>query len=349
MTTFEKKWPNALLLPFSLIYAAIIHLRNWLYDNDILSRTSVPCKVISIGNLTVGGTGKTPTVAMVAEEMSRNQFSVCVVSRGYKRTTKGTLLVSNGTDVLAGADECGDEPFLLARSLNGIPVIVDENRVRGAQYAIQTFCPDVILLDDAFQHRRINRDVDVVLVDASAGFGNKWLLPAGPLREPLRALRRASVIIFTRVEQNLKLPALKELIARSSSAPICAANHIPVVIKDLDGREISIEAIKGRKVFAFCGIGKPASFFSLLEQLGAELIDVRIFKDHHPYSAEDKKNLVGAAREGGAEMLITTEKDRVRLSPEYFSLPLWTLKIKMVLQYGADEFWNVCGISSNTS
>ena len=341
---FAKKWPNALLLPLSLIYAVVIQIRNWLYDIGILPRSAMPCKVISIGNLTVGGTGKTPTVAMMAEEMFRHKHSVCVVSRGYKRTTKGTLLVSNGSDVLAGADECGDEPFLLAISLPGIPIIVDENRVRGAHFAINTFNPNVILLDDAFQHRRIRRNVDVVLVDASAGFGNNWLLPAGPLREPLRSLKRAHVILFTRVEKNLKLSALKDIIAKHCSAPICAANHDPVVIQDLEGREVDIQAIKGRKVFAFCGIGRPASFYSLLKQLGAEIKGVRTFKDHHTYTAEDKKILVKSAKKYGAEMLITTEKDRVRLSPEYFSIPLWTLKIKMVLQFGAEEFWNECGI-----
>lgn len=341
MPIFESKWPNVLLWPFSLCYWTIASVRNWLYDRGIIPQQRLPCRIISIGNITVGGTGKTPTVELIARWLVQRNIRVCILSRGYGRSTSGLMVVSDGKEVLTGSLESGDEPYLLAGKLPGVPVLVDARRIRGAAYAVRHFAPEVILLDDAFQHRRIARDIDVVLLDTVMGFGNGWLLPAGPLRESVRGLKRAQLILFTRSEQGEKLLAVSDKIRKYCNAPCAVAAHSANEFIDLDGRVLEVTHIKDKRVLVFCGIGRPESFFHSVLTLGAVVVGRRIFRDHHRYGAADKRLLNDLARKHDAEYLVTTEKDRVRFSPEDFALPLLSLVMRIEIRFGEREFWSV--------
>jgi tetraacyldisaccharide 4'-kinase len=344
MITLDRKWPNILLLPLAVLYYGIITVRNWLYDISLLKRQTVSCKVISVGNITVGGTGKTPTVEFLAKAFVNQNLRVCVISRGYKRQKKGFVLVSDGRDILTGFAECGDEPYLLAKKLLGVPVIVDENRNRAAQFAITHFSPDVILLDDGFQHRRIARDVDIVLIDSVAGFGNGWLLPAGPLRETVTSLQRAQLIVFTKFKPSAAVLSLKNRIQKNSIAPLVTMTHNPVTFIDLKDRAIALQEIKGKKILAFCGIARPNSFFNQLEGLGAKIVYRKRYKDHYEYTSRDKQALNALVVKYDAEYFVTTEKDRVRFSPEDFARPVWALVIEVALSYGETELWDICAM-----
>jgi len=192
MNIFNNKFYQFLLYPFSLIFKLITWIRNRLYDKNIFrSLKANQCKIISVGNISVGGTGKTPVIRFLADYLKEMGFKVAILSRGYRRKSKGTIIVSDGNETLANLQQAGDEPYLLARQLDSIPVIVEADRYKGARFIQDNFQPDVILLDDAFQHRRLHRDLDIVLVDASVGFGRGFLLPAGFLREPISSLKRA--------------------------------------------------------------------------------------------------------------------------------------------------------------
>ena len=193
MNILNIKWLQPILFSLSIIYTIIITIRNKFYDWHIFSSIKIKnCKIISVGNISVGGTGKTPAVEFLAHKYTKQNKKVVILSRGYLRTSKGTVVASDGKNLLTTHTECGDEPYLLAKKLPGIPIVVESDRVKGCNYIINNFKPDYIILDDAFQHRRIKRDIDIVLVDSTVGFGNTLTLPAGFLRDDFSALFRLS-------------------------------------------------------------------------------------------------------------------------------------------------------------
>ncbi len=320
-----------------------------LYDFGLLKARRLPCRIISVGNLTVGGTGKTPTVEYLAKNIRDQGQRVCIISRGYKRRQKGLVLVSDGREPLAGAENGGDEPYLLAKKLPGVPVIVDADRIRGASYAVDHFSPDVLILDDAYQHRRIARDVDVVLIDARHGFGNGFLLPAGPLREPKSALKRADCVLLTKLDKGEFTARLGDIVRNHGNAVLAGAVHRPLAFFDLDERILDLNQIAGKKVLAFSGIARPDSFYELLERLGASVVVFKRFKDHHFYTPEDKRTINALAEQHAVGCLVTTEKDKVRFSPEDFILPVWTLMIELQVSYGETDLLRVCSIPSHNN
>ncbi len=314
------------LLALAWLYGGAIRIRNRYYDRPSASRRAgVP--VISVGNLTVGGTGKTPLVWWLAGRLLDEGHKPAIVSRGYGgRAGRGPLLVSRGAGPLCGPAECGDEPYLLASILDGVSVIVGSNRTAGARAAAASG-HDVVILDDGFQHRRLARDLDIVLVDAGEPLGEERLLPAGRLREPLLGLARADVLLISGCRRGETLDSVERLVrSHNLRAPILRTGYRRTGFFDAAGRR----AERPGRALAFCAIGNPARFRRDLEDEGIEIADFESWRDHHRYGRAELARLRARAFELNA-VLITTEKDRVRLPPferEGTSVPLLTLRIE---------------------
>lgn len=300
------------MLPFSFAYGVIVALRNQLFDRGIFKQVKLSCPVISIGNITAGGTGKTPMTVLTANGLKALGFRPAVLSRGYggRLTTSGNI-VSDGARILLSAEEAGDEPVFIAGATPGIPVLTGPDRCVSGRLAIDKFGADVLVLDDAFQHRRLFRDVDIVLIDADRHFGNGRLLPAGPLREPPAALHRAGVIVETgiaRGEPEGRKPA------RHKNMPSFQARYEPLDLRQGNDNKILLPGeLKGKKVYAFTGIAGPHKFRSTLEELGAKVIKFLAFPDHYFYKQKDVEAITGEAKALNTDMVITTEKDGVKL------------------------------------
>ncbi len=316
MTILKNNVVKILLLPFSLIYGVIIYIRNKFYDWRIFNIKQISgIRCISVGNITTGGTGKTPAVEYLANLFIENEKQVSILSRGYRRKSKGTVIVSNGHQIMVDYDESGDEPQLLARNLAGVPVVVESDRFKGGMFIRDTFNPDIIILDDGFQHRRINRDLDILLIDCSAGLENDILLPAGTLRESLAGLKRSDIILLTRVDQVDQIASTRNIIKKHTNVPIFETIHQAVSLNELNGTsEYSVELIKNKKVAIFSGIGNPDAFRNTIMKLGADIASENTFSDHHNYSRTDLQQIQKRAVNSKAQWIITTEKDAVRLS-----------------------------------
>jgi tetraacyldisaccharide 4'-kinase len=304
------------LAPASWAYRVGLAARDAAYARAILPRGRVPCPVVSIGNLTVGGSGKTPTVEMVARWLSEDGRRVAVVSRGYgRRAARPVELVSDGDAVLAGVEAAGDEPLLLARRLGGVPVVVGADRLEAARAAVARCRPDVVLLDDGFQQRRLLKDVEIVCVDARAPWGRGGLLPRGTLREPPGALRRAHLVVVTHASAAADLPALVEAVRRRAGGAPCLAADLAVEgLGTLGGDGAPpVGALRGRAVLALAGIAVPEGLVHTLTECGAVVRDLVAFPDHHPFGPDDLQAVARRAGTIGAEAVVTTEKDAVRL------------------------------------
>jgi tetraacyldisaccharide 4'-kinase len=300
------------MMPFSFAYRAIVAIRNHLYDLGILEQVKLPCPVISIGNITAGGTGKTPMTVLTANGLRAHGLRPAILSRGYggRLTTSGNV-VSDGASILLSPEEAGDEPVLIAKAAPGIPVLTGPDRCVSGKLVIEKFGADVLVLDDAFQHRRLFRDVNIVLLDEDRPFGNGRLLPAGPLREPPTALNRADVIVKTGISRGArerKKPAVPVNI------PVFRARYQPLdIIQGKDNQLLPPGSLQGRKVYAFTGIAAPDKFRATLEGMGAKVIKFLAFPDHYFYKQADVQAIAGEAKALNAEMVITTEKDGVKL------------------------------------
>ena len=319
------------LAPFSALYSAAVKARSEGYQKQFLKTHKVSAPVISVGNITVGGTGKTPLVKWVAERLADNGRKVCILSRGYRRdNAKSRVVVSDGEQILSDVAHAGDEAMMLAQSLLGrVAVVCDADRVAAAVWAIQHLKRDVLLLDDGFQHRRLARDLDIVTIDATNPFGNGLLLPAGILREPVISLNRADCIVLTRVSDQVR-PELIERLRRASGAPVLTSRTTIKNIRLLDEKILVEEAaVRSQPLAAFCAIGNSNAFF---EQLRAAHFDIRYekaFRDHHKYWQTDIDRLIETAASSGAHALITTEKDSVKLQAFRFDLPCYVSQVEV--------------------
>ncbi|MHB8830294.1 MAG: tetraacyldisaccharide 4'-kinase [Syntrophales bacterium] len=308
---------KALLRSGSIPYSGAVSLRNNLYDRRIVGQKRLPCPVISVGNITVGGTGKTPTVIAIANLMKERGYRPAVLSRGYGGKSRGPVnIVSDGKTVLMGWKEAGDEPVLMANSLPAVPVLVGAERFLTGRAAVERLGVDILILDDAFQHRQLFRDLDLVLLDSARPFGNGFLLPRGPLRENPSALARADMLLRTGVaEKGEPLPGKTKFNVYDIEPPSFRGVHRPTgIVSGGTGHSDSPEALRGQKIMAFSGIGSPEAFRQGLAALGADVVSYRDFPDHHPYSDADIVALRRLAAQSGATLLITTEKDGVRLA-----------------------------------
>lgn len=329
-----------LLAPFSLLYGLIVMLRNRLFDRSFIKSERLSCRVISIGNLTVGGTGKTPMVIRLARMLRDQGYRPIVLSRGYGGASKHPVnVVSKGDGPLVSQTEAGDEPVLIAKALTGVPVLTGPRRALTGGWALKNLSADILILDDGFQHRHLFRDIDIVLINAVSPFGNGRLLPGGPLREPLGALKRADIIIVTGTHEDItggRPIALPDGI----QAPIFRCYYQPRdLVQGSPEKTFPLEFVKGKRICAFAGIGNPMAFLKTLRALGAEVAVFMPFPDHHRYKPADATLISERARQYQAEMIVTTEKDRIKIEAFDFMLPgIYVLRIGMEFLSGREDF-----------
>ena len=323
------------LAPLGALYGAVTRARLMLYQTGALPVHQINACVISVGNITTGGTGKTPLVEWIARWAAREGSRVCILTRGYGRKSPGTrVVVSDGERILADALDGGDEPRLLAESLQGVAsVISDADRVSAARWALDVFGSEIFILDDGFQHLRMERDLNIVTVDATNPWGGGHLLPRGRLREPPGGLARADCIVITRADQATCLPALKEQVERlSSGRPILLAHTRSRGVRLLGADDYASNPTPlSTPVAAFCAIGNPQSFFAQIRTDRYTLSYTRTFPDHHVYTQRDVDRIEREAEMQGAQLLLTTAKDAVKLRLLHFRLPCYVLEVEMEL------------------
>jgi tetraacyldisaccharide 4'-kinase len=340
----EAKGPLAALLfvPLylaSLLYRLAVGVRNRLFDFGLLRAARLPAKVICVGNLTVGGTGKTPWIVFLANRLRARGHRVAVVSRGYKAGRKGGVaVVSDGTRILLSPDEAGDEPTLIARRCPGVPVLLGARRADAGRVAIERFGADVVLLDDGFQHRRLARDVDLVSFHARVGTGSGRCLPAGILREPLSSLGRASALILH--GDGPRAAALAAAFRRDYPDKPLFRSRLATgsLVGVRTGERRAPDALRGRKVVAFAGIAVPDALFDEVRRLSATLTAVRPLPDHHRYDADQVARLLALARQEGADYTVTSEKDATKIDPRWIADPgeLFYLEGDLAIEGGED-------------
>lgn len=305
---FDRLMVLLLLLP-SYVYGAVMRLRAWCYRSGCYPVRRLPRPVISVGNLAVGGTGKTPVTAWIARQLLEQGLQVAVLSRGYGGSLEGQVaVVADGQNLLLTPDQCGDEPYLLASTIPGLMVVIGSDRYRAGQLAMERLRPDVFLLDDGFQHQRLQRDLNILLMDCRRPVGNGHVLPAGPLRETASARQRANVVVYTRCAAT-DAPAIID-----QRVPQCLARHQIASFRRLsDDTELPLEQLQGGKVAAFAGIADPQAFFDGLQQKGLELSATLALADHTVYAGGQLRAVQQLLDEHAVDWLVTTAKDAVKL------------------------------------
>lgn len=341
----------ACLKALSLVFAAIVGARYLLYRIGILRRFPLGVQVISIGNVTAGGTGKTPVTEIFARTLAAEGRKVAILSRGYRRkeapwwmrmftqVVTPPLVVSDGRRVLRDSAEGGDEPYMLASNLPGVAVVVDRDRVKAGRYAVKRLGCDTIILDDGFQYQRLKHSVEVVLVDATNPFGNGNMLPRGILREPARNLGRADIIFLTKCRGDVS--AVREEIRRyNQTAEIVECTHAPKSLKDVWSREeFPLSWLEGKTVCTLSGIASPKGFENSLRRLGAKVVWCERYADHHRYDSSEVLYALNRTADMGADALVTTEKDAVRF-PRFEAVPVKCLYLRIAIEIlsGAESF-----------
>jgi tetraacyldisaccharide 4'-kinase len=292
---------RAALTLLSWLYSSVVRLRNRLYSSGLLRAHKVGVPVVCVGNLTTGGTGKTPLVVWLYRLLRQRQRRCVILTRGYK----------------TAPDEWSDEPAVLRAECPDVPIIINPDRVAGAGAALREYGAEVLLMDDGFQHRRLARDLDILAVDATLPFGYGHLLPAGLLREPVSGLRRAHAVVLTRSDQvaEADLQGIEAALRQVNPRLVVArAVHAPAYIKTAVGKEIDLKDVPGRRIFAFCGIGNPQSFFRTIADQGGVLAGSHAFDDHHRYTDDDLQEVRERALRQQAELLLTTQKDWTKIA-----------------------------------
>lgn len=326
--------------PFGPIYSALMKSREKLYQRGIFRSYSLPVPVIAVGNLVLGGTGKTPTVQHLACLLLQNGYHPAIVSRGYGgRSRKAVNVVSDGKNIFLSPQIAGDEPCLLAQSLPGVAVLTGVRRIFPCRDAVERLHADIIILDDGFQHLAVGRDVDIVLFDSTALAGNSRIFPGGPLREPIAALNRCHAFLLTgenetNRERTQKFVTLLQ--KRFPGKPVFISSFDAYELRGPDGTVVGNRLQE--KFFAFCGIANPARFAKSLTSYGVQFLGFQAFKDHTPYDQAMVSQICRKAVACGAEKLITTEKDFVKLQNCNPSLPLYVLKVRHRIEQAFDVF-----------
>jgi tetraacyldisaccharide 4'-kinase len=319
------------LAVLSLFYAIAVFIRNRLYDFSILRKRKVNAAVISIGNITTGGTGKTPLVAYLGNYFTSRGITAAILTRGYK----------------ALKNDFSDEPAMLVKACPKAKVMVNPDRATGAEKAISEYGAKLLIVDDGFQHRKLARDVDIVAIDATIPFGKGKILPAGLLREPVSSLKRADAVVITRINQTQpeNIGQIKSRISAVNPDIVFAtAVHKPIYAKLMKDQRISLEQLAEKKVYAFCGIGNPDSFFQTLEELALNIVGTRVYNDHHSYTDSDIEAICRQGRYQQADMIITTQKDWIKtalLCMEKFDIPIAHLAVELEFIDGRQEIINL--------
>lgn len=344
----------------SLIYSRIMRLRWWLYDNRFIKWHTAGCMVISVGNLTVGGTGKTPVVEKFARVLTKHGRRVAILSRGYKSKPKPFWIrffnrlthhmenepprvVSDGVSLLLDSHQAGDEPFMLAENLRDVVVLVDKDRVKSANFAVEKMGIDTLLLDDGFQYLPLKERINVVLVDRQQPFGNRYILPRGTMREPKDHLKRADVIFITKCDGSDLTELKAEIRQYNLHAEIIECTHRPLYLQNVfTGEQEPLSYLIDKPIGAMCGIAVPESFEEGLEKLGARLIYSRHYADHHRFTQQEVINAINRTQARGGYALLTTEKDAVRFPKiDRRDLPVYYMRVEIKLMDDEASFEDI--------
>ena len=351
----NQPFPMRVLLAFlkalSFLFAFVVSVRYLLYKAGILRRYPLGIQVISIGNVTAGGTGKTPVTELFARTLAAKGRKVAILSRGYRRKEASwwqrmftqvidpPLVVSDGKRVRLDSAVGGDEPYMLASNLPGVAVVVDRDRVKAGRYAIKRLGCDTIILDDGFQYQRLKHSVEVVLVDATNPFGNGNMLPRGILREPVRHLKRADIIFLTKCRGDVS-ETIAEIRKYNKKAEIVKCSHSPKVLKDVWSREeFPLSWLEGKTVCTLSGIASPKGFENSLRHLGAKVVWCERYADHHRYDSSEILYALNRTADMGSDALVTTEKDAVRF-PRFETVPVKCLYLRIAIDIldGVENF-----------
>jgi len=354
---FGARVTSGALLALSKVYEAAIQLRLFLWRQRIFRDHTLGCQVVSIGNLTVGGTGKTPVVEIFARALQQRGRRVAILSRGYKSTPRPLWerlleklpggayrfppkIVSDGESLLLDSDQAGDEPYMLASNLKNVVVLVDKNRVKSGRYAISKYGCDTLLLDDGFQYLALKSRLDICLIDRNSPFGNHYLLPRGTLREPITNLARADYIFITKSSALGAKPLRKAIRQFNQKAEIIECAHQPLYLQDVFSSERrDLTHLRDLKVAAISGIAVPESFEEGLTHLGAQVIYAKRYADHHRYTQQEILNMINRSLRRGATAILTTEKDAVRFPKiDRRDIPIYFLRVEIKIIAGAKDF-----------
>jgi tetraacyldisaccharide 4'-kinase len=345
------------LFALSKLFIGIVAARRFLYQYRIFRDHTLGCLVVSVGNLTVGGTGKTPVVEKFARALAHKGRKVAILSRGYKSVPRPfwqrvllwitryekripPRVVSDGHNLLLDSEQAGDEPYMLASNLPEVIVLVDKDRVKSGRYAIEKFKADTLILDDGFQHWSLKSRLNLVLVDRTYPFGNQHLLPRGTLREAPSALRRASHVFITKSNGAGSAELRREIKEWNPNAQIIECTHHPLYLQNVfTGERKPLEFLKALKIAALSGIAMPDGFEQGLEKLGAVLVHTKQYADHHRYSQQEILNMINRSKRRGAQAIITTEKDAVRFPKlDRVDVPIYFLRVEIKIIEGAKDF-----------
>ena len=350
---------RSVLYGLSLIYERLVQLRLWLYRKRVFRERALGCLVISIGNLTVGGTGKTPIVEKFARALQGGGRRVAILSRGYKsvpRPSKRGLLarlrntnadpprvVSDGQSLLLDSLTAGDEPYMLAQNLKNVVVLVDKDRVKSGLFAIERMNVDTLLLDDGLQYLHLKHRLDIVMIDRQAPFGNEFLLPRGTLREPPRNLRRASYVFITKSTGKSNDQLIKRIRRYNRTAEVIECAHQPLHLQNVTtGEIVSLDKLSGAFIGSICGIAAPDSFEAGLKDLGARIEIAKRYIDHHRYTEAELRSFINRCIRRDLEMIVTTEKDAVRFPLlGKTEVPIFFLRVEIEILSG-HETWDQC-------
>jgi len=354
---FGARLTSATLAALSHLYRIGVQVRLFLWNYRIFRDHTLGCRVVSIGNLTVGGTGKTPVVEVFARALAARGRRVAILSRGYKSTPRPLWeriyeklafqdnrfppkIVSDGQSLLLDSEQAGDEPYMLASNLKNVVVLVDKDRVKAGRYAIRRFGCDTLLLDDGFQYLALKNRIDVCLVDRNNPFGNHHLLPRGTLREPITNLARAHYIFITKSTPQGSRALRAALRKFNPKAEIIECAHQPLYLQDVfTGEQRDLSILRGLNVAAISGIAVPESFEQGLRDLGANVIYAKRYADHHRYTQQEILNMINRSLRRGAQAILTTEKDAVRFPKiDRRDLPIYYLRVEIKIIAGAKDF-----------
>ncbi|MBQ1568317.1 MAG: tetraacyldisaccharide 4'-kinase [Kiritimatiellae bacterium] len=343
-----------ILSVFGCLFSAAVAVRYFFYRTGLLRRYPLGIQVISIGNVTAGGTGKTPVTEIFARTLAGEGRKVAILSRGYRRkeapwwqrmfmqVIEKPLVVSDGRHVLLDSEVGGDEPYMLASNLPGVAVVVDRDRVKAGRYAIKRLGCDTLILDDGFQYQKLKHSIEVVLVDSTNPFGNGRMLPRGILREPVGHLKRADIIFLTKCRGDTS-EVIEEIRRYNRTAEIVECNHSPKVLKDVWSREeFPLEWLRGKTLCTLSGIASPKGFENSLRHLGSKVVWCERYADHHRYHPSEILYALNRTADMGADALVTTEKDAVRF-PRFENAPVKCLYLRIAIEIlrGRENFTQI--------
>jgi tetraacyldisaccharide 4'-kinase len=345
--TYPMLSAATLLWGASRLYGGMMHLRRRLYEKQVLPSCRLPCSVVSVGNLALGGTGKTPTVIHLARLIKGMGYRVAIISRGYKGTAQNKgAIVSDGRTLRCDVVQSGDEPYLMASLLEDVPVVVGKDRCRAGNTANRVARPDVVLLDDAFQHLRVKRDLNLLLLDARFPIGNSFVMPRGRLREPASAIGAADAVVLTRSDA-VPSSHYEMVLKRYPSLPVFRSIHRSVVRGRAQAGEplpllhqlpAGPDDLKDLTLFAFAGLADNLAFFDTLARQGAQISGALGFADHHDYNEKDVCRIGRSAAAAGADCLVTTDKDYVRMA-EKARFPMAMIVLGVEIEFHDDDRW----------